>query len=138
MNYLKDLRRSGKWILAAILAFFTLHNGGIVEGYLFPVVSVAEIQSSKDDNNDGWAEVSGEFDKLRDCRFEAIEWYWLSEKSASRVAINFNNVTTRGKAHQIFEGWTVQMPFDQVYDRSMVKVYHQCHPLWKTQTRFYP
>jgi len=138
MTFLHDLERSGKWILGVLVAFFVLHNGGIVEGMIAPVVTIAKITISENSTHDGWAEVSGEFDKIRDCRFESLEWYWKGEKSDSRIAMTFSKTQTRGAGHQVFDKWRLQMPADQVKGNSYVLVYHSCHPIWKTVTRFYP
>ena len=44
VNFVKDLERSGKYLILMIIAFFTLHNAGTVEGLIAPVVSVADIE----------------------------------------------------------------------------------------------
>lgn len=139
MTFIQDLERSGKYWLGAIILFFVLQNGGAIEGMINPVVSVAHLDVSKDDDGNGWAEISGQFEKLRgDCTYEAVEWYWVGQQSSSRVSLIFPMAETRGKGKHSFSDWQLQMPYEQVTDYSYALAYHDCHPLWKTRTKFYP
>jgi len=128
----------GRPIIISIVAVFLWHNMPIIEGRLLPVVSVANLDVSQDKDANGWAEISGSFDKLRDCSFDTLEWFMIGEKSDSRIAVVFGTTASHGKGIVRFNDWQLQMPYEQVKNKSYAVAYHRCNPLWKTQTKFYP
>lgn len=138
MAFIHDLERSGKWILATIIMFFTLHNGGAIEGMIFPVADVFYINTAEDKDNDGWAELSGTFKKTRECDYHDIEWFWQGETNSTRIPLKYPSAKIRSKGSYEFSNWLLYMPYDQIKDQSYAIVYHECHPFWKTKTKFYP
>lgn len=125
-------------MLAAIILYFAMHNGGAIEGIINPVVSVVQLDVSKDEDNDGWAEVSGDFFKLRNCNLHTLEWFWSGESGATRVPVMRSTTPIRDVGDQHFESLLVHMDYKQLKEHSYAIVYHECHPLWKTSTKFYP
>ncbi len=138
LSWAQDLEKSGKWFIACIVCFFVLQNGGIIEGKAWPVVSVVKIDVVEDVDNNGWAEVAGSFEKLRNCTLHSLEWYWVGEQNDVRVHVKRTAEPIRVAGDQTFNQLMVHMPYWEIEKRSYAIAYHKCHPLWITQTKFYP
>jgi hypothetical protein len=112
--------------------------GGKIEGRYFPVVvntAVTEIERVGDIESRVW----GSSEKVRQCAFERIEWYIGSEDAYSRVAVSFEERSkARPDGDLSFGPWLIRMTPEEVLHRSFAVVVHRCHPLWLTETRFYP
>ncbi len=118
--------------------FFLLDNIGIMEGLVWPVDINTTLDSVEDIDADGWAEVGGSFEKLRNCTLHSLEWYWVGEDNDVRVHVRRTNTPIRGEGQHTFSQLMIHMPHNEIRDNSYAIAYHKCHPLWKTETKFYP
>lgn len=126
--------------IAALMAFagvLTSAQGGRVEGYLWPVTTtgvVTQHAAVGETRTRFWGHAS----RLRNCTFDHIVWYLGDPAHRSRADLTFEEGTkVRGDGVFVFGPWVVQLTPDQLLRRSYAVVYHRCHPLWLTQTRFY-
>lgn len=116
---------------------FATTFGGQIEGTLFPVVDRTQITRTEP-----VSEVStrfwGEFRKTRDCQFDSIEFYVGEPGKSARVDFRFEEGSkVRSDGFEVFGPWVVQLTQDQIRERSYSVVWHRCHALWLTRTRFY-
>jgi len=108
-----------------------------IEGRLLPVVTDVNIDVYQD-NGDGWSVLKGSFKKIRNCNFNRLEWRYGDNQSNVPVALVFPETVLRKTNKYIFDGWKLQLIPENVKNKSFAVVYHNCHPLWPTITRFYP
>ena len=126
------------WILV-VLCLAALAVGPTVEGTIYPVTTDTKIGHMVPAGKIATRILSGEFEKVRDCSFEDIEWRYSVGGRDVVAQVNFEEgVKVRGEGLHTFGPWYVDIPMDQVKERSRVFAYHRCHWLWLTKTRFYP
>ena len=109
-----------------------------IEGYYFPVVGNTRIENVVQ-IDDFVVAFNGEADKLRDCKFEKIEWYYTSGYNSVLVPIQTSDQTlTISPGIFLFGPWKIKLTEEQLRKNSYAIVYHSCHPGWLTETKFYP
>ena len=111
--------------------------GGQIEGRLWPVttpgtlthvVPVGETRSR----------IWGASERLRECAFDHIVWYWGIPFKHARADLILEEATkVRGDGAFTFGPWLVQLTPTQLTERSYAIVYHRCHLFWLTETRFF-
>ncbi len=123
--------------LALVTMFFVFASGGRIEGYLFPVASRGEILRHVAVGETS-TRIWGQAARLRDCSFDHLVWFLGDDHDNARADLVFEEGTRlRGGGSFTFGPWLVQLTPDQLLSRSYAIVYHRCHPLWLTETRFY-
>lgn len=117
-----------------------------VEGDFFPVTNTLHITSITPNRSDigEYSIVAGEFDKLRNCAFQSIEWNYVSGSGRvgqTKVIAFFED---KPQVREIGEGLTfkklyVRLDEYNLKNNSRVAVYHKCHGdwFWQTRTVFY-
>lgn len=122
---------------AVVSLAFALANGGRIEGYLFPVVTMGEIIAFEpvgETSTRFW----GRSARLRHCHFDHLVWYLAEGHVATYADLVFEEgPKVRGGGRFAFGPWLVQLTPEQLLDRSYAVVYHRCHLFWLTETRFY-
>lgn len=109
------------------------------EGGIAPVVAKAEITNLEIVSpmlTRVWLKSS----KLRDCRYEDIEWWYGDQPpgGAIRIAVYFEGApATRPKGELLLGPWLVSMPAEALVSNSFAYVTHRCHVLWNTRTLFF-
>lgn len=120
---------------AMVVSIFGVY-GGKVEGRIAPVVVDAEI-TRMEAVGETATRFWGSFEKARDCQFDSIAFYLGAEGDGPRADFVFEEAAeTRAPGAENFGPWLVQLTPDQLRNRSFAIVYHRCHPLWLTETRF--
>lgn len=131
------MSRTLQTTLAALFAVFVFQNGGQVEGFLFPVATNTTITKVEQDGKTS-SRVWGTFRKRRDCSFSGIEWRFNTGGRFTVAPVIFEEGTrSRPRGWEDFGAWLVGLTPEQI-EQSQVVVFHECHSLWRTQTRFYP
>lgn len=112
--------------------------GGRLEGQFFPVVSEVEITRAERDG-DTHSLIWGTFNLNRDnCGFGGIEWVLVGVKRDVLLDLDIlEEARERFNGPQEFGPWRLQASLDQI-PRTKAVVYHDCNPLYKTETEFYP
>jgi hypothetical protein len=112
--------------------------GGGVEGRFFPVVANTHIIHSIPVGETS-SRIWGEADRIRNCSFERIEWRLGTPRRSSLAAVKFEETAkVRDTGKFEFGPWRIALTPEQIHKRSYAVVFHRCHPLWLTETRFYP
>lgn len=120
-----------------VTGLFLLTIGGRVEGFLFPVATMAQIEEYER-VGETWTRIWGQSDRLRHCSFDHLVWYLGNVGEDARADLIFEEGTkVRGGGRFSFGPWIVQLTPSQLFERSYAIVYHRCHPFWLTETRFY-
>ena len=129
-------------ILSVLYVFFTV--GPALESRFLPVLGKMEITSVKPLSPSS-SLVTTRFQKLRDCEYMGIAWYYGSQSGIfSRVSMvpirdpDDTSSPSRPIGDQRAGPWRVAIPAEQVRDKSFVQVFHRCSPFWVTMTMFYP
>lgn len=119
---------------------------GRLEGNYFPVTKNVELFRLGDSENLSTytgtvgSIISGSFDKTRNCTGIDVKWNVIAgdrmAPAESRLIEEFGPLP---KGSHLFGPWEVEASADQ-FELGLVyaDVYHRCHPLWPTITRFYP
>lgn len=127
-----------KFMLGAIVSLFVATQGGRLEGMAFPVVSdthVYRIDAVEPASSRIW----GKSLIRRDCEFHHLEWNYGYPGSSVGIDVQFEEGTKiREPGMFNFGPWLLQLDPAEVEHRSFAQVFHRCHPLWLTETRFYP
>ena len=111
--------------------------GGRIEGHFWPVVRPGVI-SAHSPVGETRTRFWGHASRLRNCSFDHIVWFLGDPVDQARADLAFEEGTkVRGDGAFTFGPWVVQLTPDQLFHRSYAIVYHRCHPLWLTETRFY-
>lgn len=121
-------------LVVAIMVLFS--RLGEIEGWLSPVIENYEIKRIYSDGSGG-AIIDAAYEKVRGCDFVSIEWWYKSGSQAVLVDVHRSSAVIRKKGLVLVNGVRVNIKPDQVRDGSHAYVYHQCHPLWETKTKFY-
>jgi hypothetical protein len=112
---------------------------GRIEGNIWPVVRGTQITEVDDD---GVTSVFfGVSEKVRDCSFERIEWFIGDPLGGMRSPVQvifLDRDKLRPAAPFEFGPWGVRLSEETLREGSFAEVYHDCHPLFPTVTRFYP
>lgn len=112
------------------------------EGWFFPVVANTEIVHEHAESCPECqlprVDVFLTFDKMRQCQFLSLSWV---DRSGRRVRVDFDpemgtEPQTRPTGPQVVGPWRIY-GIDSL-DGTHAVVEHQCHPLYRTYTRFYP
>ena len=115
--------------------------GSAYEGRLFPVVAKLEIISIAQAEGDQ-SSIFVRFKKRRDCKYLGISWYNKTGETLRRVTVdlkpNRGSDATRPVGQHVAGPWVVDMPPENIRERSYVVLTHQCHPLYITTTIIYP
>ncbi|WP_224823552.1 hypothetical protein [Cognatishimia sp. MH4019] len=119
------------------VAVFLRSVGGYVEGYLFPVVTPGQIE--RIDFVDGISvRIWGNSARLRQCQFNRLEWRLGDRHAYSVVDLAFEeSAKVRASGDFSFGPWRLHLTQKQLRERSYAWVYHRCHWLWLTRSRFY-
>jgi len=123
--------------LAGLMALFVQAFGGAIEGYFYPVTEATMITRAERDT-DAWTRIWGQAARRRACSFQRLEWRLGDDRAFSVVDLVFEEgAKVRGDGTFEFGPWLLHLSPDQLRKRSYAIVYHRCHWLWLTQTRFY-
>lgn len=119
--------------LASIPAMYSV--GRIIESRFWPVVVNVSVEGETTVAEGVTFYVA--FDKVRRCEFVGINWY----DGARRVGIEFEPNShlypkSRPRGGQYAGPWLVR-DTRSLHGTRAVAV-HSCHPLWLTETQFYP
>lgn len=120
------------------------------EGHIMPVVHPLEI-IELNEQGDGWTQIVGRIEKVRNCLPISIRWYQGELSIADRlnripipVRIGEQNDITRGLQQSEvgnieFSTIYVRLDADTIRSNSYAHIYHYCHNrrLWETQSLFY-
>lgn len=136
------------WIIASLLAgfagfvmwVFITYAASSLEGRLFPVVSRAELISSRSYPPPVFRTiwVARAF-KYRNCQYLRTEWF-LGPRDGARVLVPAEHVDApevRGPGLLQWEGLVIWLEPEAVLQNSHADVIHRCHFLWETRTPFY-
>ncbi|MFG5382204.1 MULTISPECIES: hypothetical protein [unclassified Yoonia] len=122
---------------ALVTIFFATAIGGRIEGYFFPVATpgvIIRYEAVGETSTRIW----GDSARLRHCSFDHLVWYLGDEADNARADLVFEEGTkVRPGGRFSFGPWLVQLTPEQLLGRSYAVVYHRCHALWLTETRFY-
>ena len=119
------------------VAVFLRSVGGHVEGYLFPVATLDRIERIEKVNAIS-VRIWGQAARLRQCQFTRLEWRLGDEHAYSVVDLAFEESSkVRAAGDFSFGPWRLHLTGKQLQKRSYAYVYHRCHRLWLTRTRFY-
>lgn len=119
------------------VAVFLRSIGGYVEGYLFPVVTPGQIERT-DSVEGNSIRIWGHSARLRQCQFNRLEWRLGDQHAYSVVDLAFEESSKVRKVGDFaFGPWRLHLTQKQLRERSYAWVYHRCHWLWLTRSRFY-
>lgn len=123
--------------LLVAVAVFLRSVGGYIEGYFFPVAVLDRIErvAPVDDVS---VRIWGKATRLRHCQFNRLEWRLGNAHAYSVVDLTFEETAkVRSEGDFSFGPWRLHLTSKQLRDRSYAWVYHRCHWLWLTRSRFY-
>jgi hypothetical protein len=109
-----------------------------IEGALFPVAGKLVIKNPTLTES-GNTRFDGEFVKYRKCTRAELEWHFGVQGGHTVLVPSTRPdpiISPEGKAS--FEGWEVGLTLQQIQKESFVIVFHDCHPFWRTETKFFP
>ncbi|MEL7212251.1 MAG: hypothetical protein AAGK92_06290 [Pseudomonadota bacterium] len=119
------------------IAVFLRSVGGHVEGYFFPVASLGQIDRIETVDAIS-VRIWGQSARLRQCQFNRLEWRLGDERAYSVVDLTFEESSkVRAAGDFSFGPWRLHLTEKQLRERSYAWVYHRCHWLWLTRSRFY-
>ena len=108
-----------------------------LEGTIFPVVDNVNIYESHA-ISDTTTEFSGSAKKIRECQFLRLEWFIVQNGHYAQVDLTFiEKSKARASGYFDFGPWNVKIPVSDFPQHSVAVVYHRCHWLWDTETKFY-
>lgn len=126
-------------VIAAIvfLLAVTLQIPQRVEGALWPVIVGTDITKTHEAGDETL--FYGRATQVRSCGFDRMEWFLDDGHNFSRVDVT---MLETGKIRRpggfAFGPWSVRLSRADLRQRTYAIVYHRCHPLWLTATKFYP
>lgn len=142
MNLIKHILES--WAAAILAATLVLGWGwltewaGKLEGWSYPVVSGVTLETIEK-YGDYSSKIAGQFDIIRDCDFRSIKWYVGTEQNHTDVIHEFiEGSKKRQEGNHTFGPWLVSVNPDEILRNVFADVYHECHGVFDTITRFYP
>lgn len=131
------------WMAILIGAVLVIGLSGIgqIEGRFFPVVSPVVLTDPQPLPPPAFQHVwRGEADKLRDCSYRKVHWYYGPRGGADvQVSASFlDRPQIRSTGRLVWDGLIIGLEPDAVLKNSHADVYHQCpgRP-WLTVTRYY-
>lgn len=131
----------GFWTLLGMVVWPTIATvGPRLEGTFYPVVVRTQI-TRVEETADGLAsDLWGRARKLRDCTFMGLEWYYTtSDGRSTLVPMDVRESSkVREPGWMSFGPWRVTLSREQVRENSYALVKHRCHPIWLTETHFWP
>ena len=125
-----------------MVGFVLLINGPRWEGQLLPVGGNFMIVEST--RTITGFDISGTFEKFRQCEYLGMVWYRQGTKIARRVSLSVKDqpagtITSRAPGLQWFGVWALGRPEKaEGPDIYYGVVEHDCHPLWYTATKIGP
>ena len=123
-------------VFLAILFIGVSMFGGSIEGHWLPVIKDFEIERIEPADYFN-IELYGDFDKVRDCSFDHIEWYFGTPELSTKLDFQFREETDIKRQGQYgFGPWRINVQRAQ-FEQTFATVYHRCHPFWLTATPFY-
>ncbi|WP_424967582.1 hypothetical protein [Dinoroseobacter sp. S375] len=132
------MARSLMAVFFGMLFLFFSYFGGQIEGRLFPVIEQTVLTHVEHDAHNR-SLVWGHAMRLRDCSFVRLEWRIGTPAHYAVVDVVFLDASELGEGGGYdFGPWKVHATPDQVLNRSFATVVHRCHPLWTTETIFWP
>lgn len=106
----------------------------------FPVVTEAEILSAEDVGG-GWTRLEVQAEKLRDCDWQSVEWFFGPRaEGGPRVPARFDDAPTqRGLGRLHWDKLMVRLPEDLIRSNSHGDVLHRCYGpnVSATRSRYY-
>ena len=125
-------------VFFGMLLLFASYFGGQIEGRFFPVIDktvVTHVERDIENRSLVW----GHAMQLRDCSFVRLEWRIGTPAHYAAIDVVFLDVAElRPDGVFDFGPWKLHATPDQVMKRSFATVVHRCHPLWNTETVFWP
>lgn len=126
-------------VLAIILIWFATIIGPKIESVIFPIVRNVQVQKFEFIDK-SHTQILGSAEKLRECTFLKLEWYYGKPDSAHvLVPVKFleGNKIREGGLFD-FGPWEISLGVDQIKNQTFAIVYHRCHPFWVSETKFFP
>jgi hypothetical protein len=112
---------------------------GRIEGNIWPVVENTRIINVRDDGLT--STFDGDAHKIRDCNFTGIKWFVGQHDGPGRSEAQLlilERDKLRNPSPFAFGPWAIRLSEDDLRQNSFAEVYHNCHALFPTITRFYP
>jgi hypothetical protein len=130
--------------LALIASTPVLFLGKDIEERFFPVVENTRLLRVESDGPKAvlvWIS----FDKTRNCQLIDIAWYKVDGFTGGLQRVDFKIIedfggppVTRPEGVQVSGPWRIEVSPQTFTEGIVSHVNHRCHPLWTTQTVFYP
>ena len=120
---------------------------GKLEGYYFPVGKDTTFNVSKsesnllDIDNDAFVVIEGDLVKYRACALDRVEAVVIDPTGNETPKTIFFEVEPKNHppGQWSWGPWIIRIPYSEIishnYSISII-IYHNCHPFWKTITRF--
>lgn len=128
------------WMMMSLILLHTFGPAlGRIEGNFYPVVRGTKIVTVTDDGLTSVFE--GTTEKVRDCDFVSIRWFVGQHdgpnRSDAQLLILERDKLRPASAFE-FGPWAVRLSEADLRQNSFAEVFHDCHMLFPTVTRFYP
>lgn len=130
--------------LALVASTPVIFLGKDIEEYFFPVVKNTKLVRVESDGPDSvlvWLS----FDKVRNCELIDLAWYRVDGLTGGLLRIDFEIIedfggppVTRPEGTQVSGPWRLETSPQRFTEGIVSHTNHRCHPLWTTQTVFYP
>lgn len=113
--------------------------GPRLEGWAIPVVADTHIERYEP-SGEVWSLIYGSTRKIRDCKFIRLDWSYGDESGASVIVpVTFlEGPRVRSGGWFDFGPWRVELEPDKIDGSSFAYAVHRCHPLWLTESKFWP
>jgi hypothetical protein len=112
--------------------------GPYLEGLLFPVIVGTDITRAVQ-QDDGSTIFYGRATKVRACYFDHVDWYWRDGDGEVKINVRFlESPKIRKGGDFAFGPWQVWLSREDLLRETYAIVWHRCHPLGLTATKFYP
>ena len=112
--------------------------GPVIEGKFLPVV-VDTVLTKTISEGKSQTIIYGSSTRDRDCTFSYLEWFYGNSDGSVLLPLEIlEKPKIRDDGVFDFGPWRVGLEESLVKSQSFAIVYHQCHPFWKTQTKFWP
>lgn len=113
--------------------------GPHIEGRLWPVIVGTDITRALP-QPDGSTIFYGRATKLRLCSFDHVEWFWRAQDGMElKVPVHILEPSKIRRAGGFeFGPWQVPLSKSSLLHESYAVVWHRCHMLGLTASRFYP
>ena len=125
-------------LLGMSVAPFVVAFAPYIEGRLLPVVEDAEITRTKAISSTETM-IFGEAKKLRNCKFKDIDFRFKDRPNSPGVFVRWEFIEgTKDRSGGWFDfgPWKLWLKAGDILNKTESYVYHECHPLWLTKTKF--